>query len=147
MQNQGFWVYILKTSLNVWGKYHMMRYITFVRLQAIIIVGFWPQFCKKLLWLCFVTNQCGLFLRILSLKFLRDIMLSFHLLQKIYLLWEGVNQKIYFIGILQCITTIGYNLILTLYICNNHYGHFAGNWKRKQSFLSRCKILLGLKIF
>ena len=60
----------------------------------------------------------------------------------------SVNQKIYFIAdlhFLQCITTIGYNLTFTLYISNNHYGHFAGNWKRKQTFL--CKILFGLKIF
>ena len=31
------------------------------------------------------------------------------------------------------IVAIGGNLIFTLYISNNHYGHFATNWKRTQS--------------
>ena len=44
------------------------------------------------------------------------------------------------------IVAIGTNLIFTLYISNNHYGHFAANWKGKQSFQLTWKNIVCSKI-
>ena len=56
-------------------------------------------------------------------------------------------RKYILLRFLQCIITIGYNLTFTLYISNNHYGHFAGNWKRKQTFLLLVKFFSVWKYF
>ena len=45
----------------------------------------------------------------------------------------GRENMRFLLDLLKWYFAIGTNLIFTLYISNNHYGHFATNWKGTQS--------------